>query len=205
MLLAKAIHLPLDCKEIKPVNPKGNWSWKFIGRSDAEAETPKLWPPHARNWLTGRDPDAAKYWRQEEKGTTEDEIVERHHWLDGHEFEQALGVGDGQGSLACCSSWSHKELDTTEQLNWTGLNWTSQDVHWQLVKSMGRLENQPWRLAGISFRIVAPEDQQREISGMVPQQEGSGQVIGAPTVVSILPILCWRSRASKDKTQLSWA
>ena len=104
-----------------PVNPKGNQSWIFIGRTDAEAETPILWPPNAKNWLTGKDPDAEKDWRQQEKGTTENEMVGWHHWLNGHEFEQALGVGDGQACLACCSPWGRKELDTTEQLNWTEL------------------------------------------------------------------------------------
>ena len=103
-----------DCKEIKPVNPKGKQSWIFIGRTDAEAETPTLWPPDAKNWLIGKDPDAKKDWRQEEKGRTEDMMVRRHHWLDGYEFEQALGVGDGQGSLAC-----YRQSDMTEQLNWT--------------------------------------------------------------------------------------
>ena len=98
-----------------------NQSWIFIGRTDAEAETPILWPPDAKNWLTGQDPDAGKDWRQEEKGTTEDETVGWHHWLYGHEFEQAVGVGDGQGSLTCCSLWGHKESDMTERLNWTEL------------------------------------------------------------------------------------
>ena len=105
-------------KEIKPVNPKGNQTWIFIGRTDAEAETQILWPPDAKNWLLRKDPDAGKDWRQEEKGTTEDEMVEWHHRLNGFKFEQALGVGDGQGSLAHCSPWGHKELDTTEWLNW---------------------------------------------------------------------------------------
>ena len=110
---------PLDCKEIKPVNGKGNQSWIFIGRTDAEAETPKLWPPDEKNWLTGKDPDAGKDWRQEEKGTTEDEMVGWHHRLDEHEFELAPGVGDGQGGLACCSPWGLEELDMTEWWNWT--------------------------------------------------------------------------------------
>ena len=109
----------LDCKETKSVNPRGNPSWIFIGRTAADAETPILWPPDAKNWLIGKDPDAGKDWRQEEKGTTEDEMAGWHHWLNGHEFEQVLGVGDGQGSLACCSPWGHKESDMTEQLNWT--------------------------------------------------------------------------------------
>ena len=97
--------------EIKPVNPKINQSWIFIGRTDAEA--PILWPPDAKNWLIGKDPDAGKDWRQEEKGMTEDEMVGWHHQLDGHEFEQAPGVGDGHGSLVCCSPWGHKESDMT--------------------------------------------------------------------------------------------
>ena len=118
ILLEKTLESPLDCKEIKPVNPKGNQFWIFIGRTDAEAETPILWPPDTKNWLNGKDSDAGKDWRQEEKGTTEDEMVGWHHWLDGHEFEQALGVGDGQGSLGFCSPWSHKELDMTERLIW---------------------------------------------------------------------------------------
>ena len=109
---------PLDWK-IKQVHPKGNQSWIFIGRTDAEVEALILWPPDVKSWLIGKDPDAGKDKRQEEKGMTEDEMVGWHHWLDGHnKFEQALGVGDGQGSLACCSLWGHKELDMTEWLHW---------------------------------------------------------------------------------------
>ena len=119
VVLEKTLESSLDSTEIKPVNPKGNQCWIFIGRTDAEAETPILWPPDAKNWLTGKDPDAGKDWGQKKKGTKEDEMVGWHHWLNGHEFEQAPGVGDGQGSLACCSPWGHKELDTTEQVNWT--------------------------------------------------------------------------------------
>ena len=102
-IMEKTLESLLNCKEIKPVNPNVNQSWIFIGRTDAEAGVPILWPPDMKNWLTGKDPDAGKDWRQEEKGTTEDEIVGWHHQLDGHEFEQALEVGDGQGSLECCS------------------------------------------------------------------------------------------------------
>ena len=107
----------LDCK-IKPVNLKGNQCWIFIGRTDAEAETPKLWSSDAKNWIIRKDPDAWKYWRQEEKGMTEDEMNGWYPWLDGPKFEQAPGVDDGQGSLVCCSPWGHKELDATEWLNW---------------------------------------------------------------------------------------
>ena len=122
VVLEKTLESLLDCKEIQPVHPKGNKSWIFIGRNDAEAETPIIWPPDAKNWLIGKDPDVGKDQRQEEKGMTEDEMVEWHHWLDGHEFEQAPGIGDGQGSLVCCTAWDCKELDMTEQLNWTSHN-----------------------------------------------------------------------------------
>ena len=108
VVLEKTLESPLDCKEIQPVHPKENQSWIFTGRSDVEAETPILWPPDAKSWLIGKDPDAGKDWRQEEKGTAEDEMLGWHHRLDRHEFEQVLGVGDRQGSLACCSPWGHK-------------------------------------------------------------------------------------------------
>ena len=109
---------PLDCKEIQPVNNKGNQSWIFTGRTDAEAETLILWPPDGKNWLTGKDLDAGIDWRQEEKGMTEDENVGWHHGLNGHEFEWTQGVGDGQGGLMSCSPWGCKESDMTETLNW---------------------------------------------------------------------------------------
>ena len=113
MVLEKTLESPLDSKEIKLVNPKGNQSWMFIGKIDAEAETPILWLPDVKNWLTEKDPDAGKDWSREEKGTTEDEMAGWHHRLDGHEFEQAPGDGDGQGSLVGCSPWSRKESDTS--------------------------------------------------------------------------------------------
>ena len=109
---------PLDCKEIQVVHSKGDQSWVFIGRTDAEAETPVLWPPHVKSWLIGKDSDAGKDCGQEEKGTTEDEMAGWHHWLNGCEFEWTPGVGDGQGGLECCNSWGRKESDKTEQLNW---------------------------------------------------------------------------------------
>ena len=101
------------CKEIKPVNPKGNQRGIFTGRTDAEAEAPILWPPDVKSRLTERDPDAGEDWRQEEKGTAEDDMVRWHHWLNGYEFEQTLGDGKGWGSLACCSPCRHTELDMT--------------------------------------------------------------------------------------------
>ena len=118
VMLEKVLESPLDCKEINPVNRKGSQSWIVIERTDAEAETLILWPPDGKNWLMGKDPDAGNDWRQEEKRTTEDEMVGWHHRLDGHECEQALGVGDGQGGLVCCSPWDDKESNMTEQLNW---------------------------------------------------------------------------------------
>ena len=116
-MLEKTLEIPLDCKEIKPVNPKGNQPWIFSRRTDAEAEVPILWPPDAKSWLIRKDPDAGNDWKQEEKGTTEDEMLEWHHWLDEHELEQVPGDGDGQGNLACWRPRGHKESDMTEQLN----------------------------------------------------------------------------------------
>ena len=121
VVLEKTLESPLDCKEIKPVNSEGNQSWIFTGRTDAEAETLILWPPNAKSQFIGKDPDAGKVWRLEEKGMTEDEMVGWHHWCNRHEFEQAPGIGDWQGSLECCSPWGCKESDMTEQLNWTAL------------------------------------------------------------------------------------
>ena len=117
----KKVFLSAQCKEIQPVHSEGDQPWVFIGRNDAKAETPVLWPPHEKSWLIGKDSDAGKDWRQEEKGTTEDEMAGWHHQLNGRESEWTLGVGDGQGGLACCDSWGHKESDTTERLNWTEL------------------------------------------------------------------------------------
>ena len=114
VVLEKILESPLDWKEIQSVHSKGDQPWVFFGRTDAEAEAPIVWPPDAKNWLTRKDPDAGKDWGQEEKGITEGEMVGWHHWLNGHEFEQALGVGDGQGGLACCFSWGCKWSDTTE-------------------------------------------------------------------------------------------
>ena len=115
VMLEKTLESPWDSKEVKPVNPKGNEPWRFIGSTDAEAETPILWSPDAKRRLFGKDPDVGKDWGQEEKGATE--MVRWHHWLSGHELEQTPGDGEGQGSLACCSPWGRKESDMTEQLN----------------------------------------------------------------------------------------
>ena len=116
-VVLKTLESPLDWKEIKPVNPKGNQSWIFIGRTDAEAEAPIFWSPDAKSWLIKKDPDTGKDWRQEEKGTTEDEMIGWHHWLDGDEFGEASGDGEGEGNLVLCSPWDGKESEMTEQLN----------------------------------------------------------------------------------------
>ena len=121
VVLEKTLESPLGCKEIQPVHPKGDQSWVFIGRTDAEAETPILWPPHAKNWLIEKDPDAGRDWGQEEKGTTEDEKAGWHHQFNGHGLVWIPAVGDGHGGLVFCDSWGPKESDTTEGLNWTEL------------------------------------------------------------------------------------
>ena len=117
VVLEKTLESPLDSKEMKPVNPKGNQPWTFTGRTDTEAEASIIWPPEVKSQLIGKDPDAGKDWRQEEKGTTEDEMIGWHHWLSGHEFEQIQGDSEGQGSLVCCSPWGRK--DWTRLSNWT--------------------------------------------------------------------------------------
>ena len=119
VVLEKTLESPLDCKESQLVHSKGDQPWVFFGRTDAKAETPVLWPPYAKSWLIGKDSDARREWGQEKKGTTEDEMAGWHDRLYGHEFGWTPGVGDGQGGLACCNSWGRKELDMTEQLNWT--------------------------------------------------------------------------------------
>ena len=144
VVLEKTLENALICKEIQPFNPQGNQPWIFIGRTDPEAETPILWPPDRKNWLIRKDSDAGKDWRWEEKGTTEDEMVGWHYQLDGHEFEQGPGVGDGQGGLACCSPWGLKEWDATEQLNWTIC----------ILSHNGKIENsyylcKPWKILNV--------------------------------------------------------
>ena len=117
VVLEKTLESPLNYKEIQPVHPKGNQLWIFIGRTDAEAEASVLWPPDGKSRLTGKDPDAGKDWRWEERWVAEDETIGWHHWLNRHEFEQTPGDSEGWGGLACCSPWGHKESNTTERLN----------------------------------------------------------------------------------------
>ena len=135
----------LDCK-IKPVNSEGNQSWIFIGRTDAKAKAPILWPPDAKSWLIGKVPDAEKDCRQEAKGIKEDDMIEWHHQLDRHEFEQTPGVGDGQGSLTCYSPWSHKESDTTECLNWTKLKWMLDWKQWKQWNNICKVLKENYRI-----------------------------------------------------------
>ena len=123
VVLEKTLESPLACKEIQPVHSEGDQPWDFFGRNHAKADTPVLWPPHAKSWLIGKDSDAGRVWGQEEKGTTEDEMDGWHHWLDGRESQWTLRVGEGQGGLACWDSWGRKESDTTERLIWSELIW----------------------------------------------------------------------------------
>ena len=134
VVLKKTLESPLDCKEIQPVHPEGDHTWIFIGRTNAEAEAPLLWPPDAKSWLMGKDPDAgkrSKAGRQEEKGMTEDKMVGWQHWLNGHVFEQAPGDGEGQGSLMCCSPWGCKESDMTEWLSLSHVVNPEQFLFWE--------------------------------------------------------------------------
>ena len=136
-VLEKTLESPSDCKEIQPGHSEGDQPWDFFGRNDAKAESPVLWPPHVKSWLIGKDSDAGRDWEQEEKGTTEDEMAGWHQWLNGHESEWTPGVGDGQGGLACCSSWGPQER--TWLSGWTELNIMVTDIteiHIDLVKSM---------------------------------------------------------------------
>ena len=161
VVLEKTLESPLDCKEIQLVHSEGDQPWDFFGRNDAEAETPVLWPPDVKTWLTGKDSDAGRDWGQEEKGTTEDEMAGWHHWLDGRASEWTPEVGDGQGGLACCDSWDCKESDTTEWLIWSDLNnnISGKIYHW--VCSFGRtllfLQNQilfsQMKCSNISFSL----------------------------------------------------
>ena len=161
VVLEKTPESPLACKEIQPVHPKGNQSWIFIGRTDAVAEIPTLWPPDEKNWLSGKDPDAGKDWRQE-KRATEDEMIGWHHQLSGHEFEQAPGIGDGQESLACCSPWGCKESNTTKQLNWTELRfvvtflWKSKRLSISWLQALSAVISEPKKIKSVTASTFSP-------------------------------------------------
>ena len=163
MVLEKTLASPLDCKEIQPVYPKWDQSWMFIGRTDVEAETPILWPPHVKSWLIGKDPDAGRDWGQEEKGTTEYEMAGWYHRLDAQEFGWTLGVGNGQGGLACCNSWGRKESDMTEQMNWTEQGKNRRKTRHEATAII--LLNMVMDLSGNKYReIEAKKAQWRELS-----------------------------------------
>ena len=150
VVLEKTLESPLDSKEVKPVNPKGNQSWIFIGRTDAEAEAPILWPLDVKSRLIGKDPDAGKDWNQEEKGTTEDEVVGWLHWLNRHEFAQTSGDSEGQRSLACCSITK----------NWTWLSdWITTILLVKIIfepEGLSTLKGGKWQAYGIWFRLPSP-------------------------------------------------
>ena len=178
VVLEKTLESPLDCKEIKPVHLKGYQPWIFIGRTNAEAEDPILWPPDVKNWLIGKDRGAGKDWRREEKGTTEDEMAGWHHRLNGHVFEQALGLGEGQGSLVCCSSWGRKELDMTEWLNRTEL------VKVKAVQSCLTLcDLCPWNSSGQNTGVGSLSLLQRifPTQGLNPGLLNCGQILYQPS------------------------
>ena len=175
--MEKTLVSPLDCKEIQSVHPKGDQSCVFIGRTDVEAETPILWLPDAKSWLIWKDPDAGKDWGQEEKGTTEDEMVGWHHWLNEHGFGWTPGVGDGQGGLVCCGSRGGKELDMTEQLKWNELNWTERLERASLVAEM--VKNLP----------AMQESQVRSLGWEDPLEEG---------MATHSSILAWRIHGQRS-------
>ena len=180
VVLEKTLENPLDCKEIQPVHSEGDQPWVFFGRSDAKAETPILWPPHAKSWLIGKDSDAGRDWGQEKKGMTEDEMAGWHHWLDGHEFEWIPAVDDGQGGLVCFDSWGRKESDMTEQLKWTELNWTehpSTENYKILLKEMKEDLNR-WRerkhslFGGLSIVVNSSQTDYRFNAALIKIPEG---------------------------------
>ena len=183
VVLEKILESRLDCKEIKPVDPKGNQSWVFIGGTDTEAEAPILWPPRVKSWLIGKDPAAGKDWRQEEKGTTEDEMVGWHHLLNGHEFEQALGVGDGQGGLVCCSPWGHKESEMTERLNWTGAGVLSNHPTQAL---------EPWVSTPPCFTVFRQGSLSHEAPDVTPRMNLSA-ALSAFLLKPLFPCTSWTS------------
>ena len=148
VVLEKTLESPLNCREIQPVHSEGDQPCDFFGKNDAKAETPVLWPPHEKSWLIGKDSDAGRDYRQEEKETTEDEMAGWHHWPNGHESEWTLGDGDGQGGLACWNSWGRKESDTTERLNWTELILRTVSLS-QLDITLATLFPVHWRRRGL--------------------------------------------------------
>ena len=186
----RLLRVPWTARRSQSVYPKGNQSWVFIGRTDVEAETPILGPPDVKSWLIWKDPDVGKDWRQEEKGTTEDEMVRWYHWLNEHEFGSTPGVGDGQGGLACCSSWGCKESDMTEQLNWTDKSLT--DSVGQVLRS--GLVGQLWLRT--SHEIVVKMSDGLQLSKGSSGAEGFTSNIMHTTWCWVLRTLCFSPQAS---------
>ena len=169
-MLEKTLESPLDCKEIQPVHSKGDQSWVFFGRNDAKAESPLVWPPHAKSWLIGKDSDTGRDWEQEEKGTAEDEMAGWHHRLNGRESEWTLGVGDGQGGLVCCDSWGHKESDMTERLNWTELRHCLLDLLRKRRDKFIHLTNIYWLSVYMPGMVPRASDKMANTTDQVNQQ-----------------------------------
>ena len=186
VVLEKTLKSPLDCKEIQPVHPKGDQSWVFTGRTDVEAETPILSLPDAKSWLIWEDPDAGKDWRQDEKGMTDDEMVGWHHWLNGHGFGWTPGVGDGKGGLACCSSWGCKELDTTEQLNLTELNWGVGRIREKAItggEAKWSQTDTKWMFGGWCWDVLVLVTLQYQSCMQVTQHQRALPMMGTVTVL----------------------
>ena len=177
MVLEKTLESLSDYKEFKPVNSKGNQPLIFIAKTGAEVEAQILWPPDVKSWLIGKDPDAEKDWGQEEKGTTEDERVGWHHWLDGRGFGWTPGVGDGQGGLVCCGSWCHKESEMTERLNWTGVS-IKMLIQWLFFLTVGF-----WSVKTIKNLLAMQETQVWSLGKENPPEKG---------MTSHSSILTWR-------------
>ena len=197
-------------KEIHPVHSEGDQPWVFFGSNDAKAETPVLWPPHAKSWLIGKDSDAGRDWGREEKGATEDEMAGWHHWLDGCEFEWTLGDGDGQGSLACCDSWGRKESDTTEWLNWTeGFNKVCSfiKIRWRYaglddleagIKIAGRNIN--LRYADDTTLMAESEEELKSLLMKVREESGKAVLkfnIQKTKIMASVPITSWQIDGEK--------
>ena len=177
VVLEKTLESPLDCKEIQPVQSKGDQHWVFFGRNDAKAETPVLWPPHVKSWLIGKDSDAGRDWGQEEKGMTEDEMAGWHHRLDGHEFEWTPGVGDGQGDLACCNSWGRRvRHDWPTELNWTELSQTPTGVSLSLL------------FKPIEWKELSSEAKEGKLCSMSKEwEEWAGSRAAVPSLLNLMP------------------
>ena len=199
VVLQKTLESALDCKEIQPVHPQGDQSWVFIGRTDVEAKTPILWPPDAKSWLIWKDPNAGKDWGREEKGMTKNEMVGWHHWLNGHGFGWTLGVGDGQGGLACCGSWGHKESDTTERLNWTKLNVINVAVCAKHNTELGQVKRNCIQTSLVTqwIRICLPMQRTRLWSQGQKIPHATGQL--SSCIRTIEPVLCNKRNHSNEK------